>query len=65
MVAFAVAAEPSLDFLVAEGRGGILGAAGDIPGGSGARRTGWRGVNVSWEMLGREAAGPNQETQTC
>ena len=42
-------------FFVAKGLGGILGAAsGELPGGSGARRTGWRGVNVSGETLGRE-----------
>lgn len=46
----------SLGFLVAGGRGGISGACGGAPpGGSGARRTGWRGANVSWFILGREA----------
>ena len=38
---------------MAGGRGGILGTWGDVePGGSGARRTGWRGAKVSWETLG-------------
>ena len=46
----ALAEVPSLVFLVAGGRGGILGAVVAVvatPGGSGARRTGWRGVKVS------------------
>ena len=47
--------ETSLGFLVAEGLGGISGAWAAPPGGSGARRTGWRGEKVPWETPGREA----------
>lgn len=54
-------AEASLGFLVAGGLGGMCGAASTLPGGSGARRMGWRGVKVSWLRLGREDAEPNKK----
>ena len=44
----------SFGFLVAGGLGGTLGACMSPPGGSGARRTGWRGEKVPWQMLGRD-----------
>ena len=57
-----VVAPVSLGFLEAGGLGGMLGAPGEeeLLGGSGARRTGWRGAKVSWETLGLEPGGPRE-----